>query len=160
DRADLDGVAAEVGREGFVREGEDLDLVTAVDEVDQRVAGDLLREPGAPGALDAPLPIEVDEVADGDGLLEVALLLDEAALPGSEGEGLVLQGALATAVAHGAVEGMVDQQELEDAVLGLLDAFGRGDDFLAVGDRDEAGGLQHEPAGPLDVDQAHAAHAD
>ena len=49
------------------------------------------------------------------------------ALARAVGQGLVLQGALAPLVAHRAVERVVDQQELEDAVLGLLDLVGVGD---------------------------------
>ena len=120
DRADLHGVAAEVRRERLVGEGVDLGVVAAVEEVDQRVAGHLLGEPGAAVAEDAALAVEVDEVADRDRLLVVPLLLDEAALARAVGHGLVLQRALAALVAHRAVERVVDQQELEDAVLGLL----------------------------------------
>jgi hypothetical protein len=50
----------------------------------------------------------------------VPLLLDEAALARSVGERLVLQRALAALVSDRAVERVVDEQELEDAVLGLL----------------------------------------
>ena len=124
------------------------------------VAGDLLGEPRAAGALDASLAVEVHQVAYGDGFLEVALLFDEPALARAEGEGLVLQGTLAPAVAHRAVEGMVDQQELEDAVLGLLHLLGGGDHLHAVCRGHEAGGLEREAARSLDLHEAHAAHAD
>ena len=121
DRADLHGVAAEVGGERLVGEGGDLDAVAPHGEVDLRVAGDLVGEAGAAGALDAALAVEQDQVGEGDRLLPVPLLLDEAGLARAEGEGLVLQGALAALVAHRAVERVVDEQELEHAVLGLLD---------------------------------------
>ena len=120
DRADLHGVAAEVGGERVVGEGVDLGLVAAVLEVDQRVAGDVLGEAGAAVAQDAALAVEGDEVADRDRLLEVALLLDEPALARAVGHRLVLQRALAALVADRAVERVVDEEELEDAVLGLL----------------------------------------
>jgi hypothetical protein len=110
-------------------------VVGAADEVDERVAGDLVGEAGAAGALDAAFSIEGHEGVERDGLGPVALLLDEPALAGAEGEGLVLQGALAAPVAHRAVERMVDQKELEDAVLRLFHLVGGGDDFLPVGDR-------------------------
>ena len=74
-------------------------------------------EARAAAALDAALAVEQHEVADRDRLLEVALLLDEARLARAERERLVLQRALAAAVAHRAVERVVDQQELEHAVL-------------------------------------------
>ena len=122
DRADLHRVAGEVGGERLVGVGDDLGVAAAPTEVDERVAGDLGREPGAAAALDAALAVEQHEVADRDRLLEVALLLDEARLAGTERERLVLQRALAAAVAHRAVERVVDEQELEHAVLRRLHA--------------------------------------
>ena len=95
----------------------DLGVAAAPAEVDERVAGDLGGEARAAAALDAALAVEQHEVADRDRLLEVPLLLDEARLAGTERERLVLQRALAAAVAHRAVERVVDQQELEHAVL-------------------------------------------
>ena len=47
DRADLHGVTREVRREGMVGKVEDLGSIAAVDEGDQRVARDLVGEPGA-----------------------------------------------------------------------------------------------------------------
>ena len=64
DRADLHGVAREVRVERLVREGEDLRAVAAVDEVDERVAGDLVGEARAAAALDAALAVEQHEVAE------------------------------------------------------------------------------------------------
>ena len=119
DRADLHGVAAEVRGEGVVREGVDLGLVAPVHEVDQRLAGHLVGEAGAAVAEDAALAVEQHQVAHRDGLLEVALLLDEAGLARAVGHGLVLERALAALVADRAVERVVDEQELEHAVLGL-----------------------------------------
>ena len=120
DGADLHGVAGEVGGERLVGVGDHLRVRAPLAEVDQRIAGDLGREAGAAAALDAALPVEQHEVADRHRLLEVPLLLDEARLAGTERERLVLQRALAAAVAHRAVERVVDQQELEDAVLHRL----------------------------------------
>ena len=158
-RADLDDVAAEVRVERPVGEDVDLGRVAPADEVDHGVARHLVGEAGAARALDAPLPVERHQRVDRDGLGPVPLLLDEAALAGAEGEGLVLERALATAVAHRAVEGMVDEEELEDAVLGLLDLGRVGDDLLAVGHGHEARRHEGEATGTLDLHQAHAAHA-
>ena len=158
--ADLDRVAAEVAGEGVIGEGVDLGLVPAVLEVDEGVAGDLVREPRAAVAEDAPLPVERHQVADHDRLLEVALLLDEAALAGSVGERLVLQGALAALVAHGAVQRVVDQEELEDAVLGLLRDLALRVDHHVRGHGDHAGRLERRAATGVDLDDAHAAHPD
>src|SRR5581483_10799664 len=97
-RADLHRVATEVRRERLIGERVDLDVVAPADELDERVAGHLVGETRAAVALDAPLAVEVHEVGEGDRLLEVTLLLDEARLAGTEREGLVLQRALATLV--------------------------------------------------------------
>ncbi len=160
DRADLHRVAAEVGGEGLGREGRDLDVLAASGEVDLRLAGHVGGEAGAAGALDAALAVEQDQVRDGDGLLEVALLLNEAGLARAVGQRLVLQRALAALVADRAVERVVGQQELEHAVLGLLHLLRRGVDDHALAGLDEAGRLQGGAARALHLDQAHAAHAD
>ena len=120
DGADLHDVAGEVRRERLVGIGDDLGLLAAPAEVDERVARDLGGEARAAPALDAALPVEQHEVADRDRLLEVPLLLDVARLAGAERQRLVLERALAAAVAHRAVERVVDEEELEHAVLGLL----------------------------------------
>ena len=120
DRADLHGVAGEVRRERLVGERHDLGLVAALGEADQRIAGDLVGEAGAAVAQDAALAVEQHEVADRDRLLEVPLLLDVAALAGAVAERLVLQRALAALVADRAVERVVGEQQLEDALLGPL----------------------------------------
>ena len=160
DRADLHGVAPEVRRERVVGEGVDLGLVAPALEVDERIARDLLGEARAAVAEDAALAVEQHEVADRDRLLEVPLLLDEPALARPVGVGVVLQRALAALVADRAVERVVDEQELEDAVLRLLRGRRLGVDDHAVGDRDHAARLQRRPAAGVDVDDAHAAHAD
>ncbi len=160
DRADLHGVAAEVGGEGLGGEGRDLDGLAAPGEVDLCLAGHLGGEAGAAGALNAALTVEQHQVRDGDRLLEVALLLNEARLARAVGQRLVLQRALATLVAHRAVERVVGEQELEHAVLGLLDLLRGGVDDHALAGLDEAGRLQGGAPRALHLDQAHAAHAD
>src|SRR5262249_2001617 len=130
----------------------------AAAEVDERIARDLRGEARAPSALDAPLAVEQDQVADRDRLLEVTLLLHEARLSRPERERLVLERALPAAVAHPAVERVVDQEELEDAVLLLLHRIRLRAHDHAVGHRRRARDLQ--PAQALDLDEAHPAHAD
>ncbi len=160
DRADLNRVAAEVGGEGLAREGRHLDHVAAHGEVDLGIARDLVGKTGAASALDAAFAVEQDQFGEGDGLLPVALLLDEAGLARAEGERLVLEGAFAALVTHRAVQRVVDQEEFQHPVLGLLDAGGGGVDHLAVGHAHEARRGQGGPSGSHDLDQAHAAHAD
>jgi hypothetical protein len=70
-------------------------------------------------------------------------------------EGHVLQLALATGVADGAVERMVAEQHLQRGFAGLGDFGGLGLDDHALGDRSGAGGLQLGHF--LDADDAHAA---
>ena len=148
DRADLNRVAGEIGGERLPREDGNLDTVPAFGEVDEGLARHLLGETGAARALDASFPVEQHEGADLDGLGPVTFLLDEAALSWSVGNRLVLEGTLAPLVAHGAVQGVVEEQELEHALLRLARRLGRGEDLLAVGDRDKARRLQARAPGP------------
>ena len=128
-------------------------------EVDEGLAGDLFGKAGATGALDAALPVEQGEGAEGDGLGPVPFLLDEAALARAAGDRLVLQRALAALVADRAVERMVDEEELEHALLRLARRRRDGGDLLPVGDRHEAGRLQGGTPRPGHLDEAHPAHA-
>ena len=134
-------------------------MLPAVREADQRIAGHVLGEAGAAVAEDAALAVEVDEVADRERLGVVALLLHEPALARTVAERLVLQRALAALVAHRAVERVVDEQELQHALLRLLHARPVRVDLHALGHVGHARhGQRRAPAG-VDVDEAHAAHA-
>ena len=160
DRADLHGVAREVRHERLVGERHHLGVVAAADEVDQLVAGDLVGEAGAAVAQDAAFAVEVDQVADRDRLLVVALLLDVARLAGAVAERLILQRALAALVADRTVERVVREQQFEHALLGALDLRGVGAHDLAIGDRGHARHHHHRATRSLDLDHALAAHAD
>ena len=70
------------------------------------------------------------------------LFLYEACFSRPISHGLVLQRALATLVAYGAVERVVYKQELEDPVLGLFHLGAVGHSLHTRSDFDEAGGLQ------------------
>ena len=98
----------------------DLLLRAAVEQFDERVAGDLLGEPGAPGALDAALPVQQHLGGQRDRLRERPLRAVEPGLALAGGHGLVLQRALAALVAHRAVQRVVHQQQLHHAALRLL----------------------------------------
>ena len=98
----------------------------ALDQRDERVAGDLLGEAGAPGAQHAALPVEQHLRGDVDRLGEGALRLHEPALAAAVGHRLVLQRALAALVADRAVERVVDQQELHDPCCALSATGERG----------------------------------
>ncbi|AFR09764.1 hypothetical protein B005_2616 [Nocardiopsis alba ATCC BAA-2165] len=166
DRADLDGVAGEVGVERLPLGDTDLLLSAALHQFDERVARDLRGEAGAAGALDAAFAVQQHLAGERDGLGEGALDVDEPALALSGGHGLVLEGALAALVADRAVQRVVDEQELHDPALGLLRHLGGqvGVDHHALHDGDRAGGLGLGHAAPVahvgDLDQALTAGAD
>ena len=160
DRADLDDVAGEVGLVGLVAVDRDLLQRTALEQLDERVTGDLLGEAGAASAQHAGFAVEGDLGVDRQSLGEDALLLVHARFARPVLEGLVLQGALATLVALRAVQGVVDQQELQ---LGLLVLPGHLGGLLGADDHVGADGLGargHRLAGPLDVDEALTARGD
>ena len=159
DRADLDHVAGEGALVRLVLVDGHLLQGPALEQLDERVAGDLAGEAGAAGAEHAALPVQQHRLGDLDRLLVAALGLDEARLPRPVGQGLVLERALAALVAHGAVERVVDQQQLEVALLAGPGHLGGelGLDHHAVGHRGGAGGQRLALAGHLD--QALAAGA-
>ena len=159
-RADLDGVAGEVGVERVAIGGADHLVRPALDKLDERVAGDLLREPRAAGAGDAAFPVQQHLRGDRHRLVERPLLLGEPALALAGGHGLVLQRALTALVTHRAVQRVVHQQQLHDATLGLL-RHGRaelGAHHHALGAHGGARGQRLALA--FHVDQALAAGAD
>ncbi len=166
DRADLDGVAGEVALERLLLVDPDLLERAALDERDEGVAGDLLGEAGAARAQHAALAVEQDLGGDVDRLGVEPLVLGEPGLAAAVAHRLVLQRALAALVADGAVERVVDQQELHLSLLGLVGdrRGGLGVDHHPLGDGDRARGLRlgHPTAVARvgDLDQALPAGAD
>ncbi len=158
DGAQLDDVAGEGRDVGVAVEGGDVGVGAALLQHELVVFGDLLGEAHAAVAKDAALAVDRDQGGERERLDEVALGIDVAREAAAPAEGDVLQRALAALVAHGAVERVVDQQELDDRVLRRLDALGLGVHDHAVLDRRGAAGLQLGDA--LDLHQAHAAGAD
>src|SRR3546814_447972 len=155
DRADIHQVAGQLGGHRLLQGG-DLCILAAVHQAELLDAGDLGGEAHAAGALDAAGHDRLDQrphVLLGDR----ALVLGEAAAVEAVGHGLVLQVALAALVADRAVERMVDEQELHDAVARLLHLVGVGLDHHALADRHGAGG--DRLGRTLHLDQAHAAVA-
>ncbi len=100
--------------------GADLLLRAALEQVDERVAGDLVGEPGAALAQHAPLAVEQHAGGDRDRLGEGPLDVVETAVGPAVAHRLVLQRALAALVADRAVQRVVDEQQLHDALLGLV----------------------------------------
>ena len=156
DGADLDRVPREVGVERFLADP-DLLFSAPLHEIDQRVTGDLVGEPGAALAVHTAFAIEQHLCADVDGLRERALRQGVPAGGPSGRHGLVLQRAFPALVAHGAVQRMVGQQELHHALLGDLGlgAGVLGLDLHVLGDIQRAGGLWLGHA--FDLDQTLAA---
>src|SRR5205085_6149638 len=115
------------------------------------VAGDELvvlahvrAEARAAVAEDAALAVEGDRRRDRDRLLEGELLEGHPRVAGAVAERQVLQRALAALVAHGTVERVVDEDELERRVLPLrrLRRRARGLDDHAVARGERARRLQ------------------
>ena len=158
DGTQLDDVAAEGRDVGVAVEGADERVRSALEQDQLVVLGDLLRVAHAAVAEDAALAVDRDEGRELERLAEVALGLDEARVPAAPAEGDVLERALAALVADRAVQRMVDEQELDDRLLGGARALGLGVDDHPVLDRRRARGL--ELGDPLDLDEAHAAGAD
>src|SRR5262249_40051865 len=96
----------------------------------------------------------------GNGLLPVALFLDETAFAGAVSESLILQRALAALIADRTVQRVVDKQELQHALLGLFGHGTAGVDLHPVRDRVVAGWQERRSSGAFYLDQAHSAHAD
>src|SRR5215207_8754440 len=158
DRAELDDVAAERADVGVPVEGGHIRVRAALGQDQLVVLGDLLREAHAAVAEDAALAVDRDQRRELERLAEVALGFDEARRARAPSVGDVLQRALAALVADRAVERVVDEQELDDRLLGGADAVGLGVDDHAVLDRRRAARLELGDA--LDLDEAHAAGAD
>ena len=138
----------------------DLAAIAAIDDVDLRIGVDLPHEPDAPRAEDAAVPVEHEgrtEIHVGTNAFAVEHPPREfhPALVRAETVGEVLERTLAALVAHGAVERVVDQQELEHAGARLDDVGGLGRDHHALGHRRRARRLQFRHL--LDLDDADAA---
>src|SRR5262249_24340717 len=120
DRAELNHVARErrAVRLTLERGGHRLGAAVLGDELP--VLGDPFGEAGAAVAEDAALAVERDRGRDRDRLDEGALLEGHPRVARAPAEGQVLERALAALVADGAVERVVDEDELERRLLGLL----------------------------------------
>ena len=158
DGAQLDHVARETTAIGLLLERRDHGGRAALARDQLLVLRDVLREAGAAVAEDAALAVERDQRRDRERLLVRALVEVEARVAGPVAVGQVLQRALAALVADGAVERVVEQDELEHRLLALGSAGRARVHLHAVAGGHRAGGLELGHA--LDLDQAHAAGAD
>src|SRR5262249_34503564 len=160
DGAELSDVAGERAGVRLVLERRDDRHRAAVFRDELAVLADELAEPRAAVAEDAALAVERDHGGNRDRLLERRLVEVHPRLARPVAEREVLQRALAALVADGAVERMVDEDELERRILSLgRQARGAGGvDDHPVLRRERAAGLELRRS--LDLDEAHPAGAD
>ena len=159
-RAQLDHVAGERRAVRILAERRDLGVRPAVPRDQLAVLGDVAREAGAAVAEDAALAVERDQRRHRDRLVERHLRERHPGRAGAVPEREVLQRALAALVADRAVERVVDEDELERALLAVgcaLRARRRSHDHPFLGGERAA---RLELREPLDLDEAHAARAD
>ena len=161
DRAELDHVPGERRAVRLVLERGDQGLRAAVPRDQLAVLRDVLGEARAAVAEDAALAVERDRRRDRDRLVERPLVERHPRRAWPVAERQVLERALAALVADGAVERVVDEDELERRVLGLSGQLRRvrGLHGHPVCGRERARGLRLRRAGS-DLAQAHAAGAD
>ena len=156
DRAEVDHVAAELGGHRLLDVGADFHVLAAEDRAELLDARDLVGEADAARAMDAARHDRLDQRPD---ILVAhrALALVEAAEVAAVGHRLVLQVALAALIADGAIQRVIDEQELHHPFPRLLDLLRIGADHHAVRRRHGAGrdGLRRA----LHLHQAHAAVA-
>src|SRR5690606_36526918 len=142
--------------QGLAREQGDFALVPAVDDPEFAGAAHLVGEAHAARAENAARAPIFDMRAHGRLGLD-HLLFVEAAMVAAVGIAVVLQAAFAGLIAFGAVEGMVDEEELHHRLAGLLHVLALGGDFHVLGYGLGAG--YHGAGRSLDPHHADAAIA-
>ena len=105
--ANLHSVAREVRAKWLVRKCHYLRIVSTTCKRNQRITSNFVSKARATIAQNATLTIEIHIFTYGDWLFVVTLLFNEAALTRAMAKCLILQRALATFVAHRAIERMV-----------------------------------------------------
>ncbi len=129
DRTHVHEVSGQEGMNALFLERRDLAAVAAIDDVDLRVRIDLAHEADAPRAENAAVPVQHQrrtEIHVGLHALAVENAAREfhPALVGAEAVREILERTFAALVAHGTVERVVDEEELEHA-RARLDDVGR-----------------------------------
>ena len=148
-RADLHGVAREVGAERLAGEGGDLDLVAAPGEVDQRLAGHLVGEAGAAAALDAALTVEQHQVArSAMGFSKWRFSSTKRVSPGPWARVWSCSGHSPPLSQTGQSSGWLTSRNSRTPSWAFFTWREVGDDVHAVGHRHEAGRLRVAPRGP------------
>ena len=111
----------------------------ALGEAEHRIDGDLVHEADAAAAHDAALVVEPDARADIDVFRLFHLHVHEPRDAAAVLHGLFLQAAFAGLVADRAVERVVDEEKLHDALAALFDELAGGADAHVFADRIGAG---------------------
>lgn len=137
--ADISQVAAQFRVQHLLDVGVDLGGPASSRGAQVVEASDFLCEPDAAGAVDAPVHVGDDERSYVLVLHCPLVLVVPAGLVAVE-VGVVLQVALSSLIADGAVEGVVSQQELHDSSACEAGYFGVGLDLHGGGDLRAAGG--------------------
>ena len=159
DRAELDHVARERRPVRIALERRNLGVGTTVSRHELVVFGNVRRESRAAITENAALAVERDQRRNRDRLFERDLRERHPCPARAIAEREVLQWALAALVAHGAVERVVDEDELERRVLPLGRPLGEGcrlhDHPVLRGERAACLELRQ----PFDLDEAHPTRA-
>ena len=111
----------------------------ALGEAEDRIAGDFVHEADAAAAEDAALVVEADAGADIDVFGLFHLVIGEAGAAAAVFDGVFLEAAFAGLVADRAIEGVVDEEELHDALAAGFDQLAAGADAHVFGDGIGAG---------------------
>ena len=141
--ANVGCVAAPIAVKAGGGVGHDFQFTAAIVEPNDRVARNFGLITGATAALNAPLPVEPNQLAQWHMLLVVDfVVVIEAGCALAMLHGQVLQRALAPFVADGAIKGVAGQQKFDDSFPRHIHGFGGGADNHAIGDAHGATRLQ------------------
>ena len=131
-RADVNHISRVGIVQSLLRREIDDRAVAAIENTQFVAFGDFLTKPCAACTQDAPFLIENDVGSDGKSLFSLDLVFQEAAVVLAKFHVVILKVTLSGLVAHGAVQGMIDQQKFQHGFAGLLDFFRIGGDLHAV----------------------------
>ena len=156
DWAQVNDIAGHFGSHRLLQR-RDFHIARTANRADQGNACNLIRKANAAGAVDAAGHDRLDQRTH---ILvwHRPLVLFEARRVGTVVQRLVLQIALAALVTDRAIQRVVDQQHLHDALAGLHGHFAVGEDFLVIHGRQCTGCLRLRRS-RLHFHQAHAAVA-
>ena len=153
--AQIDHVARQFGVHGIAHHGGDFRVLTAVDHAQFHDAGHFLAKTHATCAVDAAAHLFHRDQGPHILVSHHALFFFVARTGTAIADRQILQLALTALVANGAIQGVVDQQELHDRLLGLDGLVALGAHDHALRDRGRAG--RQGFGGLFHFHQTHAA---